>query len=234
VLRNCLEYLDRAGTFTAIIVVLLWLAGWRRPRLDPRERQWLLMALAWLVGGYGITVFVPVRSSLYACFPLVGAALVGAVLARSMWARIPHRRRRWLIAAAVMVPFLLVPLLRSRNVRWVRGARLSSATMDQIRTALESLPENGGLVLKDDPEARPRLAHAFGTLLDSAVALERGERPHVRYVPPQGDWHEARVFLGQNREPDRLACLELSGAELRLDYTERVGCAFSDPVANAP
>src|SRR6185295_6242175 len=70
--RNALEYADRAVTTSAIAVLagllLLWPKGFR---LDPVQRRIVLCAALWLAGGYGMTLFLPVRSSLYAIVPSI-------------------------------------------------------------------------------------------------------------------------------------------------------------------
>ncbi len=70
--RNLLEYADRACLFTFLTLVVLALAVRRRPRLEAGERRVLLWSLAWIAGGYGLTLWLPVRSSLYALFPSAG------------------------------------------------------------------------------------------------------------------------------------------------------------------
>ncbi len=57
VLRNALEYADRAVTTSAIAVLLGLLLLWPRSfRLDPMQRRIVLCAGLWLAGGFGITV----------------------------------------------------------------------------------------------------------------------------------------------------------------------------------
>jgi hypothetical protein len=66
--RNIWEYADRAMTLpaavAAVALVLLRPSGKR----ELFSKRVVVCGAAWLVGGYGLTVFLPVRSSLYACF----------------------------------------------------------------------------------------------------------------------------------------------------------------------
>ena len=85
VVTNAGEYLDRACTFSALAVIVCALLAWRRPAWTPRVRRLATLALIWLAGGYALTVFLPVRSSLYACFPSMGMAMLAALLIESIW-----------------------------------------------------------------------------------------------------------------------------------------------------
>ncbi|HET8648041.1 MAG TPA: hypothetical protein VFO85_21270, partial [Vicinamibacteria bacterium] len=149
--RNLLEYADRSGTFMAAVLLIVFAAVRRRPRLDPGQRALLVRGLAWLAGGFGITLFVPVRSSLYVCFPSVGAALSAAVLAAALWRQAGPRTRTALTIAAVALPLALVPLYRSRNRRMVRTAELSAAVLGQVRPLAAPLAGGHVLVVQDDP-----------------------------------------------------------------------------------
>jgi hypothetical protein len=207
--RNVLEYLDRSCTFMAAALLLLALAARRRPRLDERERAWALRGLAWLVGGFGITVFVPVRSSLYACFPSVGSAMAAAAVASSLWRQASPRARRAAQVAAVLLPLALVPLQRTRNTRMVRTAELSAAVLEQVRPHAASLAAGHVLVLEDDPGARVNVRGAFGTLVTDAVRLFTGvQEPRVWVEPPLPEWERAGL-----RRPE--------GPEIRLPLPSR-------------
>jgi len=190
--RNALEYADRACTLAAAAVLLASALLGRWPRPDARERRWLALGLIWLAGGYGLTVFLPVRSSLYAVFPSAGAALAAAALGHAAWRAAPPARRRRVLLAAALAPLALVPLLWSRNARLVRTARLSARALAAIAAQREGLAAGRLLVLHDAPDARPNLASAFGTLLPEAVRLATG-LPDARawLEPPPPDWQAA-------------------------------------------
>jgi hypothetical protein len=201
ILRNVLEYADRACTFGVLAVLLGWLLVWRRPRLGGLERSWILLGAIWLAGGYGLTVFLPVRSSLYACFPSVGAALVAAACAQGLWLASEGRRRRLAVAAAV-VPLVLVPIHRSRAVRWVRPAELTRQALADLAAA----PAAPGTVavLHDVAGGRASLANAFGTLIADAVSLYAGdEAARVWIEPPPPDWEGAGLRPPQPGEAVR-------------------------------
>src|SRR5258708_5999805 len=79
VARNVFEYTDRACIVPLLALGLIALLARRRPRVDPGERGVLLWGLLWIAGGYGLTVWLPVRSSLYPVLPSAGAAPAGGV-----------------------------------------------------------------------------------------------------------------------------------------------------------
>jgi hypothetical protein len=202
VARNVFEYADRACTFGVLVVLLACLLCWRRPRLDgPLERSWVVLGVIWLVAGYGLTVFLPVRSSLYACFPSVGSALAAAACAQSVWNASPDSRRR-LRAAAVIVPLLLVPIHWSRAARWVRPAELTERTLADLASA----PPAPGVVvvLHDAPGGRASLSNAFGTLIEDAVRSFAGdETARVWIDPPPPDWEGAGLRPPEPGQPAR-------------------------------
>lgn len=206
--RNVLEYADRAASFPLAALVLLSLLAWRLPRLGPAERRCVALGLVWLVGGYGLTVFLPVRSSLYACFPSVGAVLAVAAAAGLVWAAAaPAGRRRALVAAAV-VPLLLVPIYRGRNVRWVTPADVSARVIEDLRAA--AIPEGHALLLRDE---NALVARAFGTLVEEAlrVALDRPSL-HVWLEPPPPAWPHAG--LRPIADTEAVAAFALKGRRL--------------------
>jgi len=187
--RNVLEYADRSGTIMAAVVLLMALVARRRPRLDREERGAVLRGLVWLVGGFGITVFVPVRSSLYACFPSIGSALAGAALAGSLWRAASERPRKVILVAAAVLPFALLPMYRARNERMVQNADLSAAVMEVVRARAAGLAQGRLLVLYDDPAAKVSARNAFGTLITDAVRLQTGaQAPRAWFEPPLAEW----------------------------------------------
>jgi len=201
VARNAIEYLDRAATFAAVVLLALALAVWRRPRLCPLERRLVAMGAIWLAGGYGLTLWLPVRSSLYAVLPSAGVALAAAALARSLWRQAAEGVRRRLVVLAVAVPLVLVPLYRSRNVRAVRQASLTTAALDDLARAFATHPPRSTFQLRDDPEEQPNLERGFGTHLADAVFLRTGRTRQVRYRPPDTSWTEAEIAPFQASGP---------------------------------
>ena len=190
-LRNLLEYADRALTFPAAVVLLAALVAGAWPRLDSGTRRVGALGLAWLVGGYGLTLFLPVRSSLYAVLPSVGGALAAAALLSALVSASDGRARRRLAFAALVALPALVPLLHSRNVRLRHTAELSARTLAAVSVTTPELAAGTPLVLRDSG-ARVNLRSAFGTLAETAVRLHTGVAgAHVWIEPPPPDWRAA-------------------------------------------
>lgn len=188
--RNLVEYADRAGTFAVALVLLAALAAGVRPRADARARRVIVLGAVWVAGGYGLTVLLPVRSSLYAVFPSVGAAIAAAALLRALAVAADRRGRRRLGVAAAVVLLALVPLLHSRNLRARRTAELSTRALAAVTEVAPELASGQVLVLRDG-DARVNLRAAFGTLADTAVRLHTGIAARVWIEPPPLDWRTA-------------------------------------------
>lgn len=191
-MRNVVEYADRSGTLAAVVVLVVMIALRRRPRLDDRERYWLKLGIIWLIGGFALTVFLPMRSSLYACFPLVGSALAAAAVVNAPWRSATEIQRRRLLAAAIAAAALLVPLHRSRNVRLVKTAELSTRVLADLGGASVDIAAGKVLVLHDAVGARYNIEETFGTLIQDAVRLRTGiSAARVWVDPPLGEWEGA-------------------------------------------
>ena len=171
VLRNVLEYADRAGTVSGVVALILAVALGRRPSpLEDHERRSLRFAALWIVGTYALTVFLPGRSSLYALLPSCGSAIAVAVCASLVLRTRPERLR---LAAAALLTLLLalIPVYRIRNVRWVELADTSTRVMQTLQIAASTRPAGGRIVLVDDPGERFNLEATFGGLFPDAVSL---------------------------------------------------------------
>jgi hypothetical protein len=173
--RNALEYLDRGATWPAAVALLVAIAARTRPTLAPGEGRILALGAIWFAFGYAITVFVPVRSSLYAVFPSIGACIAAAVVVAALIRQQPDRTLRTLAVASV-IPLLLVPVYRARNVRLVAPADLSATVLRDVERAATPFPAGVRLVLIDDPAAPFTLDAAFGGLLPDALALTLGDQ----------------------------------------------------------
>jgi hypothetical protein len=184
VVENVLHYSDRALTYAALAVLVASLAVWRLPRLTPTSRRVFLFGALWMLSGYAITMLLPVRSSLYACFPSAGAALVAGALLADLWTATTRAGRRRLVAAALVLLAASYPVYRARNVRWVEIADLSA----ELFRAAGSLAAGGQtlphVIVVDDRTTRRSFAAAFGTLLPTAVSLATGTRVPVWIEPP--------------------------------------------------
>lgn len=171
--RNVAEYADRAGTVAVGVGLLLLLLTRVRPSaLAPNERRALIFAAVWIPAMFALTVLVPVRSSLYALLPSIGSALAVAVAASAALRANPRVFAR---AAAVLllVVAALIPVYRSRNVRWVSLADLSAQTMATLQRETAGRP-TGHIVLVDDLSQRFNLDSGFGSLFPEAVRLYLG------------------------------------------------------------
>jgi hypothetical protein len=189
--RNALEYLDRGATCAAVVVLIVAAAARARPILHAKDRHILALGALWFACGYAITVFVPVRSSLYAVFPSIGACIAAAVVVAALIRQQPDRTLR-ILAVSSVIPLLLVPMYRARNVRLVAPAELSADVLRDVRRAAAPFPGGVRLVLIDDPAARFNLDTAFGALLPDAVALTLGDRFEGEIVAA-GDVSNARL-----------------------------------------
>jgi hypothetical protein len=171
---NALEYLDRACTFSALVVIVAHLIAWHRPVMTPAIRRVIPLAAIWFAGTFALTIFVPNRSSLYALLPSIAPALVAGFLLQALsdvTAPVAHRR---LVVAAVVLAVLLLPVYWSRNTRWVEIAELSSETFGVIKQVVHERPETDRLVFRDDRSTRRSFANAYDQLLPEAVRLATG------------------------------------------------------------
>jgi len=190
-ITNAGEYLDRACTFSSLAVFVAVALAWRVPSFSPRERRLAVLALLWLIGGYALTLFLPVRSSLYACFPSAGVAIFAAALIDSIWMRSPAGAARRRLLAAIALPVLLVPVYWSRNERWVELADLGADTFAAVRQVVRETPDASHvphLVFQDDRGTRRSLLNTYGALLPTAVTLAAGRPIPVWLEPPPDDW----------------------------------------------
>lgn len=171
---NVLEYLDRACTFSVVVVIVAHLIAWRRPVMTPAMRRVLPLAAIWFAGTLALTVFLPIRSSLYALLPSIAPALVaGFVLQPLSDVTAPAAHRR-LVVAAVLLALVLLPVYWSRNRRWVEIAELSSETFGVIKQVVRERPEAERIVFRDDRSTRRSFANAYDQLLPEAVHLAAG------------------------------------------------------------
>lgn len=184
--RNVLEYADRAGTVAAVVVVALAaLARVRARDLTGSERRALVFAGLWVAAAYALTVFLPVRSSLYALLPSIGTALAAGVAASAAARRNP-RVFRYAAIGLLAALFALNPVYRSRNVRWVGLAELSERVMTTIAQDASGRTA-GHVVIVDSPSERFNLQSAFGALFPEAMRLRVGEEWTGEVVEPPAD-----------------------------------------------
>jgi hypothetical protein len=175
-LRNVVEYLDRGATLAGVLSLVLWLAAGRVLRFDPSEHRAIRLGLLWFAAWSAITVLLPVRSSLYALVPSIGTALCLGAIAAAAHRQAPLRLAR--VGIVMMVAALAaVPVYRSRNVRWVAPADLSTYVLATVKQATARQQATGGtVVLVENPTVSPRLREAFGSLFPDAVAMWIGQQ----------------------------------------------------------
>jgi hypothetical protein len=160
----------------------------------------LRLAAIWFMGTFALTIFVPNRSSLYALLPSAAPALVVACLLQQLWdSTVPATQRR-LVAAAVIVPWLLLPVYWTRNTRWVEIAELSSDTFAAVRRVTRERPDVDVLLFRDDPATRRSFAGAYDRLLPVAVRLAAGRDIAVEIDSPDDRRaNAARIVLNEGK-----------------------------------
>lgn len=169
--RNFLEYCDRSWTFTLTALVFLWCFGRPALTIDSRRFAIAIAGVVWFLCGLAITVFLPLRSNLYACWPSAGAALAGAAIAHGWLERMPVHRVRRVAIAAVLTLAALIPVYHVRNERWVEIADLSRDTMAALDHCTEV--DCQAILLEDDPRTRRNFVSTFGEF-DTAARLFLG------------------------------------------------------------
>ena len=190
-ISNLLQYADRAATFAGVVLVLFWIVA--RPgrlTLAPSDRPTMVFGAVWCALGFALTIFLPVRSSLYVCFPSVGIALVAALVLERWWSATPARGQSRAVAAGLLLPFALWPVYHARNRGSVGEAELSQATLMALqRIASERGAGAPGTIvtLRDEPGARPSLNDAFGTIAQGAADLMIAPKIVVWIDPPPRD-----------------------------------------------
>ena len=188
IVSNAPAYLDRAATFP-VAVLLSWLAIVRPARSAVRPVNWSILRFGalWFVGALAITVFLPVRSSLYACLPSVGVVLMAAAVVAGTSPSISTRVQRRAILAGLALPLLLWPVYYSRNRNSVREADLSARTIAALQRIASEHGEGTAVRLRDDRSHRPSLDHSFGTLVQDAADLMVTPPITVWIDPPPND-----------------------------------------------
>jgi len=151
------------------------------------SRSILWFGAIWWIGALAITVFLPARSSLYACLPAIGAAFVAATVIVECWSFVTPIRRRNAVIAGLAVPFLLWPVYHARNRVSVREAELSARTLHELQRVALAHGPGFAVVLVDDRSGRPSLDNSFGTGLQEAADLMVTPRILVWTDPPPAD-----------------------------------------------
>jgi hypothetical protein len=188
IMSNGPAYLDRSATF-AVAVLLAWLAIVRPRRSEMHPLNWSIVRFGalWFVGALAITVSLPVRSSLYACLPSVGVALVAAAVVAGTSPAISTHVQRRAICAGLALPLLLWPVYYSRNRNSVREADLSAQTIAALQRIASEHGEGTVVHLRDERSHKPSLDNSFGTLVQDAADLTVTPPIKVWIDPPPVD-----------------------------------------------
>ena len=187
-LSNGPEYLDRSLTFTVAVVLLLWLVY--RPNVAAAvrtNRRLFWFATIWWVCGFAITMFIPVRSSLYACLPSIGFALAAAAVLHDVWCQLDAPRRMRTVLAGLLLPFALWPVYHFRNKDLVDATDVSARTIAALQEVAAAYGANTVVVIKDDRSRRASVDTAFGTGLQDVVDIVVTPRVAVWMDPPPAD-----------------------------------------------
>lgn len=225
---NLAEYADRALTLPAAATLLALAIGRSVVRPPPQCIRLLLLSACWLGAGFGLTIFLPARSSLYVLLPSVGAVLAAAAMVDAAWASFTLPRQRALAALAALLPLAFVPVYWQRNQRWTELGETSARTVAAFAELAPAASQPWTAIVLDDPAIRANVASALGWGLPDTVELVTGKRPHVWIAPPPLDIDEREIvtlpptadaILGFRegdvvRLPDR-PVTPLKGAEFR-------------------
>jgi hypothetical protein len=121
-------------------------------------------------------MFLPVRSSLYACYPSAGACLIAADVVTRCWnaAAVPGRQRA--VIAAIVATLGMTPVYVVRNRSTLANARFSSRVLRDLASRTHAVPPGGVVIVFDDRTRRPNVETAFNMALDDAFELTSGRR----------------------------------------------------------
>lgn len=172
--QSLIEYGDRTFTFSLLAILAASLAVRSLPQWKGGFARILPFAISWLICGFAVTFFLPVRSSLYAVFPSVAVVIAAAAVIESTLAALQPSARLRLAWLGVLTLTLLVPVYWMRNERWTSLAELSSAVVAQLNDVRADLPVGTTIIIRDDMTTRTNLSTAWGGLTQELAALAFG------------------------------------------------------------
>jgi hypothetical protein len=184
---NILQYLDRTATFAVVVVVFGLLIAQARFVLTARARRVTVFGILWWAGTLAVTIFLPVRSSLYACLPSAGIALIAAVLLTESFATVSPAAGKRAVVAGLVLPVLLAPVYHARNRPSRTEADLSSATLVALQDVATTRGAGTVVRLRDNRSERPSLTNPFGTFVQEAADLIVKPPITVWIDPPPDD-----------------------------------------------
>jgi len=218
VLENIASYADRVATVPLAVTLLAAVVlGVARPLGGRDMRALLVCGAIWLVGGFGATIFLPVRSDLYACFPSVAVCLVAAAMCGRLWEASTDARRARSLVGALMLVGLMTPVYLARTERWSSLAEFGDATLSDLTRLAAPLPAGATVVIEDDLSTRVNLSTAFGTLLGDAYVLAAGRNLNFWVEPAMG----GADLAGMKAPCDTCVDLKLKVSGGRLEPSER-------------
>jgi len=181
---NLLPYLDRSATASAAIVIGFIALARALPRRTAVDWRAVRFGATWWIGTFAITIFLPTRSSLYACLPACGVALIAGAVTSAVWPIASGRIQRAAVVLGCALPFLLWPVYRARNTESVREADLTDGVLVMIRqAAVGGTGDSTAILLRDRRTRAPSLDNAFGTLVQPAVDLTISPAVRVWIAP---------------------------------------------------
>ncbi|MEO5823051.1 MAG: hypothetical protein ABIT71_21315, partial [Vicinamibacteraceae bacterium] len=160
---------------------------------DGLDRQRIAHGVSWFVAGFAITIFLPVRSSLYACLPSVGACIVTAEVCRVRWVRSSDRRRGVAVGVSAAMLIVAAVIHVTRSDRWVALADLSNRVLGDLEALTSTLPAGSQLVVHDQSTTRVSLRNAFGTMIEDAYRLKTDRSLRIWIEPALPDLAAAGV-----------------------------------------
>jgi hypothetical protein len=182
--KNVWEYSDRALTFSlaaAALGAILLRPAAPAPRIS---RRLLACCALWVIAGYGLTVFLPVRSSLYATFPSAGGCLFATHLVWRRWTAATPATRRLAAVTGIVAAVAMTPIYRMRNATTIDNARFSSTILSELDRATAGVPDGETVVVFDERRRRPNIETAFNTALEDGFELLTRRRLNFRVEPP--------------------------------------------------
>lgn len=183
-LRNVAEYADRSATLAVAVLLILAAYLGRKPGFSGHRVEIVWLGAVWAVSGLTLTIWLPVRSSLYPVFPSVGVALLVASIADGMFDKAPTAKLKRAAIVAAVLPFALMPVYWSRNIRWVELADISQATFAAIQAHAHTLPIGTLIELRDDLSTRASFLNTFGTHCPEASHVYFANRYRLWIEPP--------------------------------------------------
>jgi hypothetical protein len=188
---NALEYIDRLGT-TSILVVIGAVAALGWPAVWPANiRRLFIASLLWIAGGLGLTLFLPVRSDLYALLPSIGAVVAAGAVCDAAWQSATIQRRRIALVLAIIAPLALSPIYYLRTSRWLEMAQLSTSVLTDLDVQTRQHSDIDRVILGDDRgndrRRRANLDSTFGNFLPLAFEFWTGRGMDITVAETAAD-----------------------------------------------